>query len=113
MNPLNINALIPGHKYFVRHYTDSIKPRIITFNRLLRLESTHAEFEYQKSKSKTTLRENEWIFYESAETLIARRAAINLADKLCEDVAGIIERFVVGNKLPGSGPDRYPLRLFV
>jgi hypothetical protein len=109
MNPVNIHTLIPGYKYFVRHYTNALKPRIITFNRIINLESTHAEFEYEHSKSKTTLREDEWLFYQCAQRVIARRVAINLADELCEDVVGIIERFVVGNKLPGSGPDRYSL----
>jgi len=109
MNPLNIKALIPEYTYFVKHSRNSLKPRKIIFKQLIYFESSHAEFEYPDSKTRTTLREDEWNFYDSAQTLIARRTAINLVEHLCEDVVGIIERFVVGNKPHGSGPDRYIL----
>jgi hypothetical protein len=41
---------------------------------------------------------------------LAKQYARGLSHKIPEDCAGIVERFLVGDKLVGQGPDRYPER---
>ena len=42
--------------------------------------------------------------------LICKQMARGLCDRIPEDCAGIIERMLVGDRVVGKGPDRYPER---
>jgi len=42
--------------------------------------------------------------------MLAKQYARGLCNRMPEDCAGLVERFLVGDKVVGPGPDRYPER---
>jgi len=60
------------------------------------------------SEIKGTYMSKEWKYFESASSLIAEQVARGLSDRIPEDTAGIIERFLVSKSTLTA--DRYPLR---
>jgi hypothetical protein len=46
----------------------------------------------------------------STEPMLAKQYARGLSEYIPEDCAGIIERMLVGDRIVGQGPDRYPER---
>lgn len=46
----------------------------------------------------------------NTEPIFAKQVARGLCDRIPEDCAGIIERMLIGDRIVGKGPDRYPER---
>ena len=107
--------LVKGRRYRVEH--DRLPPRICSF-----VQNFYTSFGIQsqfnniirpKTREFPTTRgtyvESEWRFYESAYSLVLEQAARGLCDRIPEDTAGLIERFL----MPKSTvkPDRYAERI--
>ena len=115
MQPVLAKDLVKGRKYRVEH--TSLLPRLGTFmknfNTSLGIQSQFntlicSDKRKEDPSTCSTYMESEWRFYESSSSLIAEQAARGLCDRIPEDTAGLIERFLMPKST--ANPDRYAKR---
>lgn len=115
MQPVLAKDLVKGRQYRVEH--PSLLPHLGTFmenyNTSLGIQSQFNNLICSDKRKEdpltcSTYMESEWQFYESSSSLIAEQAARGLCDRIPEDTAGLIERFLMPKSR--SKPDRYPQR---
>lgn len=71
----------------------------------------HCIFDLPDSPHRMTIVSSTMKVKPSLSPIMAKQFARGLCDRIPEDCAGIIERMLMGNKIVGRGPDRYPERL--
>ena len=120
MKEIQWNNLIPGRQYRIQHTSSKLLTKLGTFihsypnlygNLGVGSEFNKLIFSYRAkddSDTKYTYMSSEWKYFESASSLIAEQVARGLSDRIPEDTAGIIERFLVSKSTLTA--DRYPLR---
>ena len=115
MQPVLAKDLVKERQYRVEH--DCLVPRLGTFvknfNTSLGIQSQFitlicSDKRKEDPLTSSTYMESEWQFYESSSSLIAEQAARGLCDRIPEDTAGLIERFLMPKSR--SKPDRYAER---
>ena len=62
------------------------------------------------TKGQISLRTDEWVFFEAADSVVASQVARGLSNTISENAAGIVKRMLVGNTPSGRGPNRFPAR---
>lgn len=114
MRKVSCNQLIPGRQYRIKHIKGLLPESLGTFiqNHL----NIHSEFNKiirsnvtrEQPLTRSTYSANEWQYFESASSLIAEQVARGLSDRIPEDTAGLIERFLTAKAKVTT--DRYPCR---
>jgi hypothetical protein len=106
------HELIPGKLYNIRHKWIKDEPftGIFIKYKIDWIRSESCVFEDPDFKTRVTIKSNRCIVKHSAHPMLAKQYARGLCDRIPEDCAGIIERLLVGDKIVGKGPDRYPER---
>ena len=114
MRKVSCNKLIPGRQYRIEHIKGLLPVRLgifvqnhvnihFEFNEIVRSDSTR-----EHPLTRSTYSASEWQYFESASSLIAEQVARGLSDRIPEDTAGIIERFLTAKAKLTT--DRYPAR---
>ena len=114
MRKVSCNQLIPGRQYRVKHIEGLLPESLGTF--IQNHINIHSEFNKiihcngikEQPLTRSTYSTNEWQYFESAESLIAEQVARGLSDRIPEDTAGLIERFLTAKAKITT--DRYPPR---
>ena len=70
----------------------------------------HCIFDLPDSPHRMTVACNSMKVKPSLSPIVAKQVARGLSEYIPEDCAGIIERMLVGDRIVGQGPDRYPER---
>ena len=115
MRRVSCNQLIPGRQYRVKHIEGVLPTSLGTF--IQNHFDIHSEFNKiigshgtrEQPLTRSTYSANEWQYFESAESLIAEQVARGLSDRIPEDTAGLIERFLIPKAKLTT--DRYQCRL--
>ena len=114
MRKVSCNQLIPGRQYRIEHIKGLFPVRLgifiqnhldihSEFNKIIRSNGTR-----EQPLTRSTYSASEWQYFESASSLIAEQVARGLSDRIPEDTAGIIERFLTAKAKLTT--DRYPAR---
>lgn len=116
MKEVQSRDLVVGRRYRVEHNRRLLATRVCSFT-----QNFHTSIGIQSQFNNIirgdgvreqpftcgTYMKSEWRFYESGLSLMAEQVARGLCDRIPEDVAGVIERFLTA-KAPMV--DRYPER---
>lgn len=114
MRKVSCNQFIPGRQYRIEHIKGLLPVRLgifiqnhldihSEFNKIIRSNGTR-----EQPLTRSTYSANEWHYFESASSLIAEQVARGLSDRIPEDTAGLIERFLTPKAKITT--DRYPSR---
>jgi len=111
MSPFEM-PLIPGKLYnFKSHPLNGSIMKGIFLGYSEHLDMTVCMFELFNSPYRLWLANLKILkFIINTEPIFAKQVARGLCDRIPEDCAGIIERMLIGDRIVGQGPDRYPER---
>ena len=110
--------LIPGKLYKFKYYSAAYHEKENTIYTGIFIEQKETWynipfciFECLDDETKISIPSSHLRFIMHTDPIFAKQFARGLCDYIPEDCAGIIERMILGDKVVGQGPDRYPERV--